>query len=378
MPEQHICHVTSVHVPTDGRILYRECRSVARRYRVSLVCFGDTAAAARAVDGISVVSAGPRPTSRLRRWSARDRLATVAAGLGADLYHLHDPELIGTMLRLQAQTRAPVVYDVHEHYPDAVTQRPWIPRPARPLLARIADIRERRSAPRFAGLVVADDALQRRFEPLNAETVTVRNYPPLDLFDAERVRPADAPPVLVYAGSISLVRGLAEMAETIRRVRERYPLARLVLAGSPTEDGREPLARLHADPDSGVEHIGPVPYGELGALLASADIGLSLLRPHPKYEKNVPSKVFDYMAAGLPYVASDIGPLGALTGGAGGVLVPAGDAVAAAEAVLGLLGDREDAAARSREGRRAVEERLTWEREAGALLGQYGRLLAQR
>jgi hypothetical protein len=56
-------------------------------------------------------------------------------------------------------------------------------------------------------------------------------------------------------------------------------------------------------------------------VMQQAHVGLSLLRDIPKFQKNVPTKVFDYMASGLPYVSTDLKPVRQLTGGVGGELV---------------------------------------------------------
>jgi glycosyltransferase involved in cell wall biosynthesis len=365
-----------VHIPTDGRVLYHECRSLCERYDVTLACFDDHPP--HTVSGVRIESVMPRPSGRRERWSRRAEVVDVARRLEADLYHFHDPELIRPMKRLGAETGRPIVYDVHEHYPDAVTQRAWIPHALRGVTSRAADRYELRAAAAFDALVVADDALHERFSSTHPRVVTLRNYPPLDLFPP----PSDAPethrssrPTLVYSGSISQVRGLATMLDTARIVRDVFPDLRLVLVGTPTEDARVPLAAaLHEMPEC-VEHLGPVPYEHLADVLRDADVGLSLLDPHPKYEKDVPTKVFDYMAGCLPYVASDMLPLREATGGVGGILVPPGDVAAAAEAVLTILQDEDRASRLARDGRGLVEERLNWSEQTRDLFGLYEGLL---
>lgn len=376
-PRPRVCHVTSVHVPEDGRILYHECSTLARRFEVVLVCRDDRGP--RTIEGVRIVPASTREGGRLRRWASLRTLIDAAEQTRADLYHFHDPELMAAMIGLGRRTGRPVIYDVHEHYPDAVTQRAWIPRVVRPLLAAVADWDERRRAPRFAGLVVADDALRDRFAGLNPRVVAVRNYPPLRLFpSAPRARADDRPPTIAYVGSISVVRGINEVLAVHRSVRERFDRCRLMLVGKPTEDAAEIVAEAVAgDPDH-VSFVGPVPYAGLGELLAGVDVGLALLRPHPKYEKNVPTKVFDYMAAGVPYVASDFTPLRAVSGDIGGRLVPPGDGPAAVDAVADLLADRHAARSLGAEGRQLVEDRINWEKEGEALCDLYDSLLTGR
>src|SRR5438876_837361 len=94
-----------------------------------------------------------------------------------------------------------------------------------------------------------------------------------------------------------------------------------------------------------------------------------------KFRTNVPMKLSEYLAAGVPAVASDLPPSRALLGGADAVaLVPAGDHVAFADTLAGLLADPAEAARRARRGRELVAERFHWEREEQSLLAVYSDL----
>ena len=86
-------------------------------------------------------------------------------------------------------------------------------------------------------------------------------------------------------------------------------------------------------------------------------------------------KVFDYMALGVPWVASDFAPLREATLEAGGVLVPPGDVASATQAVLGIIQDPRRAAELSAAGRAAIEERLNWELVEPRLFSLYERLV---
>ena len=258
-----------------------------------------------------------------------------------------------------------------------MTQKAWIPSLLRPVAALWADRVERRHSPGMAAIVTADAVLQARFTAMNGRVVELDNYPPLGLFREVRETPP-GPPTLVYVGSVSAVRGFFDMVEVLRRVRIELPDARLVIHGRATEDVVPHLAEVAGDMGTdALELRGAISYGDIAGALAEAHVGLSLLRPHPKYEKNVSMKVFDYMAAGLPYVASDFRPLRDATGGVGGTLVAPGDTAAAAEAVLTMLRDTEGARRAGREGRSLVESRLNWERMEPQLFGLYEELLSE-
>lgn len=372
--DRTVCHVTSVHIPLDSRILYHECRSSAMRWRTVLVCRDHDGA--REVEGVEIRPI-PKARGRIARLLTVNAVVEAAERVGADLYHFHDPELLPAMADLAARTRKPVIYDAHEHYPDAMDQKSWIPVSLRPAAARWADSVERKRVPSMAAIITADVALEQRFSEMHPRVVRLDNYPPLALFGEPHSRTSTSP-VLLYVGSVSAVRGFFDMIDVIRRVRLEHQGAKLVVYGRPAEDVASRLHETLASlPSDAVEMRGPVPYGDLPAVLADATVGLSLLKPHPKYEKNVSMKVFDYMAAGLPYVASDFAPLAEATGGAGGILVPPGDSKAAAGAVLDLLRHPAQLREKSQEGRRVIERGLSWETVEPRLIALYEDLLGE-
>lgn len=367
-----VCHVTSVHVPEDSRILYHECRSLARRWRTVLVCRDNNGP--RVLEGVEIQPL-PRRRGRLSRFAGAGEVVSATERTRASLYHFHDPELLPAMAKLAKRTGTPVIYDAHEYYPDAMDQKAWIPRPLRPVASWWADRLERRHVPAMSAVVVADAALRARFSAMHERVVELDNYPPLGLF-GEPVAPPEGPPTLVYVGSVSAVRGFFDMVDALRLVRERHADARLEVYGRPTEEVIRALpAFLATLPDGAITMHGSLPYGKMRQALSGAAVGLSLLQEHPKYEKNVSMKVFDYMAAGLPYVASDFAPLRAATGGAGGALVQPGRPEAAARAILGLLGDSGTWERAAREGRALVESTLNWESMEPHLFGLYEELL---
>jgi glycosyltransferase involved in cell wall biosynthesis len=110
---------------------------------------------------------------------------------------------------------------------------------------------------------------------------------------------------------------------------------------------------------------------EAFAYLSTADLGLE-----PNLEEIVsPVKGMEYMAFALPFVSFDVAETRALAGGAA-AYAPHGDVARFATLIDELLGDPGRRAELGRAGRRLVEDRLAWDRQEGAYLGVYDRLLA--
>jgi glycosyltransferase involved in cell wall biosynthesis len=212
---------------------------------------------------------------------------------------------------------------------------------------------------------------------MHQRVVLLDNFPPLSLFGPPLERP-EGRPTIAYVGSVSMIRGFATMVAMLEKVRERMSDARLIVYGSPTEE----VAPLVADVErrlskEAIEFRGHVSYGQLPDALRDAHVALSLQMPHVKHEKNPSMKVFDYMALGIPYVGSDFPPIREATREQGGLLVTPGDANAAAEAVLKILSDPDEARRLGAEGRAAVEERLSWEIVEGRMFSLYSELLGE-
>ena len=168
------------------------------------------------------------------------------------------------------------------------------------------------------------------------------------------------------------------MIEAFSRVRARHPAATLVVVGHFMPPSLE--AELRRDAQfrgvaESVEVVGRVPFAEVGRHLGRAAVGWVPWQPAPKNQKNVPTKLFEYMAFGLPVVASDLASIRPFVAeGDTGRLVCADDPEAHAAAILELLRDRDYAAAMGRRGREAVASRFNWAAVEGRLLDLYDRV----
>ena len=128
-------------------------------------------------------------------------------------------------------------------------------------------------------------------------------------------------------------------------------------------------ARVVVDGDL-VRHLGLLPPSQIPEVLATAELGLIFLAPLPNYVNSLPTKLFEYQAAGLPAVASDFPHWRDIFGGDGAtVFVDSGDVEATASRIVELLGDRAELERLSVAGRAAVRGRFNFESQAEALVG---------
>jgi glycosyltransferase involved in cell wall biosynthesis len=363
-----VVHLTSAHPSNDPRIFAKQCRSLAAAgYDVHLVAAGTDSVG----DGVRVWGVAEpvddRRAVRMTRTVAD--VARRAVGLDADVYHLHDPELIPVGLVLATAGRS-VVYDAHEDLPGSVLLKDWIRPRLRAAVAVFARGAERLAARRFAAVVAATSPIAEQFASIASRIVVVSNFPRLEEFGALVERPADAEPAVCYVGSISENRGARVMLDAVTDVD-----VRLLLAGffSPP-NLRERLARHPGW--SRVTALGQLDRAGVAETIARSRAGLSVLAPVPTYLTSQPTKVYEYMAAGVPVIASDFQFWRTIVDDNGaGITVDPTDARAVASAIRWILEHPDEAEAMGRNGRTAVERRYSWEPEARKLLALYDDIL---
>ena len=181
--------------------------------------------------------------------------------------------------------------------------------------------------------------------------------------------------VVGFSGTFGRWHGIPTLAEALAPVLESRPQVRWLLIGDgPLRHLVDKAIRTHGL-DGRVCLPGLVPHAEMPAYLAACDV---LVSPHGRQADGgeffgSPTKLFEYMAAGRPIVASRVGQIGdVLQDGESALLVPPDDPQALCDAILRLV---DDACLRSRLGERArgaAVERHSWRQNAERVLGALG------
>lgn len=367
--KQKVAHLTSVHNPADTRICYRECATLAQAgYDVVLIAPGP---APPLPDGVRYRGV-PAPRNRFERMT-RTVLRVYLAALGerADVYHFHDPELMGVGLVLRAMG-ARVVFDVHEDIPSDIVDKPWIPGPARPPLAAASALTLRALHRWYSAIVAATPAIARRFR--HRRTIVVCNYPrieelPLQAKSDFSLRPRAA----VYLGSITELRCIDELLAALESPAFAGDM-HLVLAGTFESEALE--RRIKSKPAwSRVDYLGYSPRSQVAGVLAAARVGMLLFRRAANHDDALPTKLFEYLGAGLPVIISDTLRCSEIVREYEcGVVVDPGDADAIAYAMAYLIDNPATAQAMGARGRHLVTERYQWSSEARKLTKLYAEI----
>jgi glycosyltransferase involved in cell wall biosynthesis len=301
------------------------------------------------------------------------RILFLALGEDADLYQVHDPELVPVGLALKAAGHR-VIWDVHEDLPKQVLQKEWIAGSLRGMIARVLELGERVVVRAFDAVVAATPAIADRY--LGHRTLVINNYPRLaDLEHALSDNVEASENAVVYTGSITRIRGVLEIVKAVDEVADTMGI-RLAMAGrfSPPDLGD----RLADRPEwRHVDFHGWLPQEELFALLGRSLAGLLLFQPAPNHVQAQPNKLFEYMAAGLPIIASDF-PLwrNLIEKEVGcGIVVDPTEPGEIADAIRWIASHGSEAEEMGRRGSEAVRTEFNWESEQEKLLRLYSEIL---
>lgn len=366
--------LSSVHRALDNRVFYREARSLVRAgYDVTLIAVHDRD---ETVDGVHI-RALPQ-VARSRRPQLWRMLGRMARTTEADAYHIHDPELLLLTPWLRRATGRPTIYDIHEANADFIALKEYLPRPARGPLAGLFRRLEPRLAAGESALLFADDAVAADFGNFAGPKATLFNFPGDELIAAGAGSGPAAQPVVLYLGGMERNRGSALMVEAFAQVLVQLPAARLLLVGHFAPPELQDEVRAHAT-SRGISHAleiaGRVPFARIGDYLRRAQVGWVTWQPVAKNQKNVPTKLFEYMTFCLPVVASDLPSTRPFVPSSAGLLPAADDPVAHAGALLQLLRDPTEATHLGAVGRQLVETKYNWRAMEDRLLSVYSAVI---
>jgi glycosyltransferase involved in cell wall biosynthesis len=371
-----VCHITTVHSAFDTRIFYKEIETLVNAgYDVTLIAQHSSY---QIVDGAKVIAL-PKAKNRFFRILFLTKKAyQLASEQKADIYHFHDPELLFWMIRLKKKTGAKIIYDVHENVSEQIIDKKWIPRILRKSVSALYSLKEKKFLSLIDGLVLAEDSYIKIYKNYK-NTSIIRNYPLhlIKLLENKTKLQHDFPK-LVYVGGISRARGMFEMIQAIKIIRQKFRNVEFKIAGPAEEKIKFEINNLirYYKLSKNIIFCEKIPYLEALQLISKSNVGLSLLHPVPNYIESLSTKLFEYMAAGLPVIASNF-PLWKeiVEGNKCGICVDPLDPKAIAKAAEYLIEHPIEAKRMGENGKRAVLKKYNWENEGKKLVKTYEELI---
>lgn len=371
--EPLIVHFTTVHPRNDTRVRLKEVATLARVWPNQVALFvQDGIGNDLDVEGpFSVQDTGVPEQGRLRRMTVGAwRMYSAVRAARPKIAHFHDPELLpwAPLLRLDG---IKVIYDAHEDLPAATLSKPYLKPSIRKPLAAVVSFVETFLAKRCTRIVVATPSIARHFRRLKPQLV--QNFPLLAEFQSAKVpRNRQESQHFAYVGGITRIRAAVEMVQAIGLVADET--VRLQMAGTFTGNLYNELQQTEGW--KRVDLHGWADRAKVSSILSKCRAGLVLFYPEPNHIRAQPNKLFEYMSASLPVIASDFPLWREIVNGAGcGLLVNPRDPQEIADAMQWIIDHPVEAAEMGQRGRIAVEQRYNWETESESLISLYRDLL---
>lgn len=376
MKNVKVCHLTTAHGAFDDRIYHKQCLSLLKEgYEVVVIAQHDESEIA---NGINVIALKKCKNRIDRMLGLTVRTFFRALKQKADIYHFHDPELLPVGVLLKIFSRGKVLYDVHEDYGKQLLSKPYLPKWLRRSMSILINLIENLSAVFFDGIVTATDDILKKFSYHKA-ALSVKNYPVISYFSVEKTdqnkhRYNGKVFNLVYAGNISKERGLVEMIRSLAYIEQPVKLS--VYGNYDLNDADFKLNMLEGFDK--VEFLGWIEHRQVVATLDRYDAGIVCLHPLPNYITALPIKLFEYMAAGLPVIASNFPILREIVeGNKCGVCVDPLNAAEIANAIHFLMEGEENCRKMGDNGKVAVLQKYNWEKESKKLIKLYSDVLGR-
>ncbi len=363
-----ITHLTSAHPRYDTRIFIKECCSLSEveNYQVSLIVadgLGD-----EEKSGVVIFDIGKIEGRINRIFKTTKKVLDKAIELDSDIYHLHDPELMPIGLKLKKKGKK-VIFDAHEDLPKQLLAKPYLSNMVKKPLSLLVSMYEKYACGKFDYVVAATPYIRDKFLVFT-QSIDVNNYPIIQELSNDVPWEARKNQVC-YVGVIAKIRGNLENVQAMAYVNQETSFK---LAGMTYEhsffEALESNENWHR-----INFVGKLDRRGVKELLQESQMGLVTLHPTLNYIDALPVKMFEYMLAGIPVIASNFKILKDIIDKEHcGLCVNPLDAKAIGEAIEYLAKHNEEAKTMGENGKKAVQERYNWGREEKKLLKIYEEL----
>jgi len=367
-----VCHLTSVHPRYDTRIFIKECVSLVNNdYLINIVVADGKGN--ECLNKINIYDVG-KPKNRIDRlFNVTRRVFSKAKLLDADIYHLHDPELIPMGLKLKRLGKK-VIFDAHEDVPKQILAKSYLYTPVKWSLSKVFQLYESWACKKINAVITATPYIRNKFLLINPNTIDINNFPIIGELTISDKPSKGSLHNICYIGGLTAIRGIKEMVKALTYVKQS---THLQLAGCFTEVDVENEVKTYVEWGS-VEELGWLDRNGIKDLLNHSVAGLVTLHSTTNYIDALPVKMFEYMSAGIPVIASDF-PLWKkiIEDNDCGICVDPMKPKAIADAINFLINNPTRAEQMGRNGQVAIKNKYNWKNEESKLYKLYDSLIKE-
>jgi glycosyltransferase involved in cell wall biosynthesis len=365
----HICHLTSAHSRYDSRIFQKQCRSIAKSESIVTLILAD-GKGNEVIDGVTIVDVGVLPGRINRMFRTTKLIYEAALKTNADIYQFHDPELLYVGLKLKKKKKR-VIFDSHEDVIGSLLVKPYLKPPFNHIISTSYGFFEKFVCKKLDGIIGATPFIENIFSKISKNVININNYPILAETEANLSWDNKLKEVC-YVGSISTNRGGHKIVKSMEYVTSE---AMLNLVGDFAYPAIENEVRKLPSFDK-VNEYGYVNRDQVQRVYSRSIAGIITSLPIPTYRESLPIKMFEYMAASIPFIASDFPYWRTLMKGYDCcIFVDPLNPKEIAAAIDFFVNNPHESQKMGERGRELVYEKYDWKYEAERLLNFYHSIL---
>ena len=369
-----ICHVTSVHPRHDIRICEKECVSLVNAgYDVYLVV--NDAEDDELYKGIHIVSTKTIDGGRIGRIiNAPKRVLKKALEVNAEIYHLHDPELLTISDKLIKKGKK-VIFDAHEDTEKQIETKYWIPICFRNIVSKCFGLYSHKRFRRMTGIISVTPSIVEKYRKYNNCISLITNYPIIsanrNIIDYSKNVDDNMPEKYVFfAGGIMKQWSHEIIIEAIKSIGG----VKYLFAGKGSSEYLNYIERRGIS-----KYMGLLSHDDVKKYYQNAIAGMALLKSNSQVGKEGTlgnTKLFEIMEAGRPVICSDLTLWKEIVEKYNcGICVDCEDASSIADAIRYLLENPIHGDEMGYNGRKAVEKEYNWATQERILYDLYDKII---
>lgn len=368
-----VCHLTSVHDRYDGRILEKECVSLANAgYDVTLIVADNKED--EVYKNVKITSINFHPKNRLDRiLHSKEQMLKKALAVNAEIYHFHDPELIPVGVTLHERGKK-VIYDSHEDYVQDIKEKEWLPYLIRLIVSFLFKHYEKNCIRKFDAIVTVTPHVVKRFMEYHNNVHMVTNYP--SIISKENINyNGNKDNQICFTGLVSPLWKHKEVITAINTIKEDI---NYVIAGPAKDDYLKALKKL--DISCKMKYIGCISSSDVATVQRNSLAGMAILKYSPSVGGKIGTlgntKIFEYMSNGIPVICTGFVLWQEIVDKwKCGVCVSPDNVKEIAGAISFIKQNPDQALIMGQNGRNAVFEEYNWSTQETRLLALYRNLI---